>query len=92
MICFGDIEIIIYHSNSLKDKRQVLKSILERIKARYNVSISETKYHEKWNRSCIGVVTISNSKEISESTINKIISFIDNDSRVEIINYDVEII
>lgn len=92
MIYFGNIEILIYNSNSLKDKRQVIKSIIGRIKSRYNVSISEIEYHDKWNRSCIGVVTISNSNELSENTINKVVNFIDNDPRIEIINYNMEIL
>jgi hypothetical protein len=83
-----EIELIIYNSNSLKDKRHVIKSIINRIKERYNVAIGETDYLDKWNRSEISVVTVSNAKLPSEKTIDKVIGFIEKDSRVEIIHIE----
>lgn len=87
-----EIELFIFESNSLKDKRQVIKSLIQRIKSRFNVSISEIDYLDLWNRSLIGVAVVSNSKTICESSIDKIISFIDNDERVEITNYLIEVL
>ncbi|WP_326908781.1 DUF503 domain-containing protein [Sedimentibacter sp. MB31-C6] len=81
-----EIELLIFESNSLKEKRHVIKSIIERIKSRFNVSIAEIDYHELWNRSLLGVAVVSNKKSICESSISKVIEFIDNDERVEIIS------
>ncbi|MBP1925552.1 uncharacterized protein YlxP (DUF503 family) [Sedimentibacter acidaminivorans] len=86
------IELIIFESNSLKEKRHVIKSIIERIKARFNVSVAEVDYLDLWNRSLIGVSVVSNSKILCDSTISKIIDFIDNDERVEIINHFMEVL
>lgn len=86
------IEVIIYESNSLKEKRHVIKSIIERIKARFNVSVAEVDYHELWNRSMIGLAVVSNSKALCESSLIKIIDFVDNDERVEIINHFMEVL
>lgn len=83
-----DIEIFIYESNSLKNKRQVIKSIINRTRERYNVSISETDFQEKWNRSVISIVNVSNSKKYSEEVIDKTIGFINKDERVEILNIE----
>ena len=74
----------------LKEKRHVLKSIIERLIARFNASVAEVDYNELWNKSMIGVAVVSNDKKICESAISKIITFIDNDERVEIINYSKE--
>lgn len=87
-----EIELIIYESNSLKEKRHVLKSIIERIKSRFNVSIAEIDNNELWNKAVIGVAVVSNSKALCESSILKVIDFIDNDERVEIINYFMEVL
>lgn len=86
-----EIEMLIYESNSLKEKRHVLKSIIERIKVRFNVSVAEVDYNDLWNKSMIGVAVVSNNKKMCESSISKVIDFIDNDERVEIINYIKEI-
>lgn len=86
------IELIIYESNSLKEKRHVIKSIIERIKSRFNVSAAEVDHHELWNRSVIGVAVVSNSKALCESALLKVVDFIDNDERVEIINHFMEVL
>jgi len=85
------IEMLIYESNSLKEKRHVIKSIIERIKSRFNASVAEVDYMDLWNRSVVGVSVVSNSKTLCESSIAKIIDFIDNDERVEIINHIMEV-
>ncbi len=86
-----EIELIIYEANSLKEKRHVIKSIIERIKSRFNASAAEIDYNDLWNRSVIGIAVVSNKKSLCESMIIKIIDFIDNDERVEIINHYVEV-
>lgn len=87
-----EIELIIYEANSLKEKRHVIKSIIERIKSRYNASVAEVDHNDLWNRAVIGVAVVSNNKRLSEEMISKIIDFIDNDERVEIINHLMEVL
>ena len=86
IVCSCEIEILIYESNSLKEKRHVIKSIIERIKSKFNASVAEVGYNELWNRSLIGIAVVSNNKNLCDTSISKIISFIDNDERVEILN------
>lgn len=85
------IEMLIYDSNSLKEKRQVIKSVIERIKHRYNVSIAEEDKHDTWNIGVIGMAVIGNDSKFIDKTIMKIIDFIDGDHRVEIIEQEIEI-
>ena len=87
-----EIEILIYESYSLKEKRHVIKSIIERIKSRFNASVAEVDFNDIWNKSVIGIAVVSNSKSLCESAISKIINFVDNDERVEIITYHKEIL
>lgn len=86
IVCSCEIEILIYESNSLKEKRHVIKSIIERIKSKFNASVAEVGYNELWNRSLIGIAVVSNNKGLCEASISKIITFIDNDERVEILS------
>ncbi len=86
------LELMIYEANSLKEKRMVLKSILERIKSRYNVSIAEVDLNDVWRRAVIGISCVSNDTVHANQMISNVTKFIERDGRVEIIHYDVEIL
>lgn len=85
-------EIFIFNANSLKSKRSVVKSIIEKSKNRFNISIAEVGEQNKWQKSIIAFSTISNDKKIIEETIDKVISFFDSYSEIEIINIKKEIL
>jgi uncharacterized protein YlxP (DUF503 family) len=62
------LEIHISDAQSLKDKRQVLRSLKDRLRAHFNVAVAELEHQELWQRSKIGVVSISgNGKHLEES-------------------------
>jgi uncharacterized protein YlxP (DUF503 family) len=53
------LEIHLAEARSLKDKRQVIESLKERLRRRFNVAVAELDYHDLWQRSLIGIVSIS---------------------------------
>lgn len=53
------LEIHIPDARSLKDKRQVLRSLKDRLRARFNVAVAEMDHQDVWQRSVIGIVGIS---------------------------------
>jgi uncharacterized protein len=62
------LEIYIPDARSLKDKRQVLRSLKDRLRGHFNVAVAELDYHDVWQRSLVGVVTISNNgRHLAES-------------------------
>jgi uncharacterized protein YlxP (DUF503 family) len=52
------VELHLASARSLKDKRMVLRGIKDRLK-KFNVAVSETEYHDLWQRAELGIVTIS---------------------------------
>ena len=86
------IELHIFESYSLKDKRHVVKSLLERLKSRYNISVAEIDNLDSWQTALIGFACVSNKTKHVQSVINNVIHFIDNDGRLEIIRQDIEIL
>ncbi len=86
------VQLEITDSNSLKDKRMVLRSLKERIRRRFNVSISEVDNHEKWQRATLGISSISNDKQFIETMFNKITDYIESEKRVLILDMTVEIL
>jgi uncharacterized protein YlxP (DUF503 family) len=63
MIAFLTLELSIEAARSLKDKRQVVRSLKDRLRARFNVAAAELEPSDLWNRATVGVVSISGSRD-----------------------------
>lgn len=87
-----ELKLLIYESNSLKDKRHVIKSVIGRIESRFNVAIAEIDLNDSWKTSIIGFVCVTNDVNIANQIISNVIKFIDEDGRVEIIEEEKEIL
>jgi uncharacterized protein YlxP (DUF503 family) len=81
------IDIMIQSSTSLKEKRIVLNSVRDKLKHKFNVSVAELDYQDKWQRSQIGIATIGNEYSHVESSLQKIFRYLDQSDDYEIINY-----
>ena len=54
------LEIHLPYAQSLKDKRQVVRKLKERLRARFNVAVAELDHQELWQRGTVGGGSISN--------------------------------
>ena len=78
---------------SLKGKRQVLKSIVTRVRTKFNVSVAEVDNHDQWQLATVGVCLVSNDNRYTNEVLSKIADFIINSRfEVEILNYEIEIL
>ena len=66
IIGFLALEIYLPYCHSLKEKRMRLTSIKDKLRKKFNVAVSELDYHDKWQRSKIGFVTLNNQKIMIE--------------------------
>lgn len=57
------LEIRIEGAHSLKDKRQVVRSLKDRLRAKFNVGVAELEQSDLWQRATVGVVSISGSRD-----------------------------
>ncbi|MFC1650294.1 DUF503 domain-containing protein [Candidatus Latescibacterota bacterium] len=80
-----NIELFIPGSRSLKAKRSVVKSLKDRLKNGFNVSVAEVDYLDKWQRTTLGVAAVSNERIHAESVLTKVINKISEEHRVEIL-------
>ena len=62
-IAFLTLELHIEAAQSIKDRRQVVRSLKDRLRTSFNVSVAELDAAELWNRATIGVVSISTSRD-----------------------------
>lgn len=90
-VAVAQIELYIPESGSLKSKRFVLASIKTKMRNKFNVSVAELDHNDKWQRSTLGIAVISNERKIVDSTLNQIVNFIEEDNRIEVLDYAIEI-
>jgi uncharacterized protein YlxP (DUF503 family) len=87
------VSLRIPENMDLKGKRMVLKSIIGRVKSRFDVAVAEVDDNDMWQLATIGVCCISNNKRHSNEVLSKVVRFIES-SRfdVEILDYSTEMI
>ena len=64
-------------NQSLKDKRQVVRSVVERVRNRFNVSVAEIGENERWQIASLGFCCVSNDRRHVDDTIAKVIAYIE---------------
>lgn len=77
---------------SLKEKRHIVKSLIARLKSRFNASFAEVDLNDKWKRAVIGISCVSNESGHADSMMASIVNFIENDGRALLLDYSTEII
>ena len=66
------LEIFIPDARSLKDKRQVLRSLKDRLRRQFNIAIAELDGQDTWQRAVVGVVSISADTRHLEDALEKV--------------------
>lgn len=82
------ITIHFYHVNSLKDKRRIVKSVLDRIRSKFKISTAEVDFLDRLDRGGLGFGIVSNNRQHAEKLLQKVINQIDLLSEVEIIDIE----
>ena len=71
-IAFLTLDLRIEAAHSLKDKRQVVRSLKDSLRAGYNVSVAELDPSDLWQRATVGVVSISGSRDYLRGLMEKV--------------------
>ena len=74
----GVLRLTLYlpQPGSLKSKRHLLRSAIDRVKAKYNVSIAEVAENDLWQRSVVGVASVANDHAFVNETLDKVADFV----------------
>lgn len=67
------LEIHLPESHSLKDKRQVLRSLKDRLRGRYNVAVAELEHTDLWQRATVGIVTLADQPGFVEHALHEVL-------------------
>ena len=85
------IHIHLHGIGSLKDKRRIVKSLVERLKSRFNFSVAEVAAQNSKIRAVIGIATVANDATFVNRAIDKVIEFVRRDGRFYMGNVNREI-
>jgi uncharacterized protein YlxP (DUF503 family) len=86
------INLSIPGSHSLKDKRQVLKSLIARVKSKFNASVAEVGQSDVWQSASVGITVVGNERRFVNSVLDKIVDFVEEIGTVEIVSQEIEIL
>lgn len=86
MILYAECEFLIPTAHSLKEKRAVLQRMLTRTKQKFNVSIGELDHQDVWQRTIIGISTVSSDKLAAERELSYAIRYLESNPEWECIN------
>ena len=86
------LQLILSGSQSLKDKRQVIKSLLDRIRERFNVSAAEVDDLDSWQRATLGFACVSNEQSFVDRVLQKVLSTVESNPLVEVAAVEMEFV
>ena len=66
------LEIVLQNSHSLKDKRHVVKSLKDRLRAKFNVAVAEIDCQDLWQRGVVAAVTVSSARAFAEKVLQSV--------------------
>jgi uncharacterized protein len=87
-ICLIDLHIPA--ATSLKSKRQVIKSLVQRLRNRYNISVTEVGSQNLWQRCELGIAVVCHNGAGADKIMESIFSFVERESAVDIISSKIE--
>lgn len=78
--------------NSLKEKRRIIKSLMARLRNKFNISIAEVEFNDNIRSARLGASIVSNDNKFADQVIAKLINIINNESELVMIDYRVEML
>jgi uncharacterized protein YlxP (DUF503 family) len=86
------LDLIIPATANLKGKRQVIKSLVTRMRNNFNISVSEVGNHDLWQRTVLGLSLVGNDRKFVDRVLSKAVDFIQASGSITIVEQQREII
>lgn len=87
-----NIDFLVPEARSLKDKRRVLRSVKEQVRARFNCSVAETGHQDLWQRGRLSMVVVSSDAQHANTQLNEIFHFIESRLGANIADCQIEML
>jgi hypothetical protein len=91
IIAAAVITLIIPGNDSLKGKRRVVKSLIEKVRHKFEAAVAEVGDNDLWQKAQIGVALVGNDSQLLSTRLQNIMIFVENQHLAEIIDSQVEL-
>lgn len=85
------IEFYLHENRSLKGKRKIVKSMVDRVKHKFNVSVAEIGSNDMWQKIELGISTVGNDRRHIDASLGTILGYIESLYLAEIVDTKTEI-
>ena len=85
------IELRLYDNRSLKGKRKIVRSMVDKVKHKFNVAVAEVGSNDKWQKIELGISTVGSDRRHIDASLNNILAFLDSLYLAEIVDTKAEI-
>ncbi len=85
------IELHVPESNSLKTKRHSLRSLKDRIRNKFNVSVAEVEDNDLWQKATLAVAAVSNDKTHLNHTMDHVLNMVRGVPEISLLDFHIEI-
>ncbi len=81
------VELELHGARSLKEKRQVIKSLKDRIRSKFNVSVAEVDHQDVWHNAMLGVAIVSTDQQYANQVLSQVVNFVEREPEVVLRDY-----
>jgi len=85
------LDLRIGGSASLKERRRVVKSLKDRIRARFNVSVADVGGQNLWQSASLGIAVVAGDRAFADEVLSKVFNLVSSDARVDIVAREMRI-
>jgi hypothetical protein len=86
------LDLLLPEGSSLKEKRSVIKSLIVRVKSKFNCSISEVGGQDLWQRAHMGICLVGSDQPFINASLDKVIDYIEGLGLLEVVGSDMEFV
>jgi uncharacterized protein YlxP (DUF503 family) len=91
-VALGTVDFHLPDVDSLKGKRQVLKSLKDKLRNRFEVAVAEVDHHDVWQRATLAVACVSHDPRHANAVVSKAMDFIESQIDGRVLDTSLEIL
>jgi uncharacterized protein YlxP (DUF503 family) len=85
------LDLFLPDTHSLKQKRSLIRPVMERIRREWNVSVTEVDHQDSWQRTTLAVANVNTETAEAERTLGHIARSIEGNPDIQLLDFSVEI-